>query len=97
MIEQGNFEELSLTGSRKSDMSKDKFLSSQKLSEQIEKIVLEKSLNYFDAMLYFCEETGIEPNEISQYVCGALKQKIQDDAIEMGYLPKKTTVNMFEE
>ncbi|UTS52024.1 hypothetical protein [Synechococcus phage BUCT-ZZ01] len=68
------------------------FMSEMKFSEMIEKKVKEGKHNYFEAVLSFCEENMLEVDDIKQFVSDNLKQKIEMDAIEMGFLPKKATL-----
>lgn len=58
---------------------------------EIEKIVEDKQLSYIDAILHFCEKTGMEIELIGLLVSGTLKSKIEIEAEELHFLPKSTT------
>lgn len=85
----------SLTGLR--EKSATPFMSELKFSEIIEKTVVEKHMNYFEAVSDFCTENDIDPEEIKQFISDNLKQKIEVSAIEMGLLPKRATLFDYDE
>jgi hypothetical protein len=57
-------------------------------SLEIEKIAVEKSLSYMDAVLFYCEQTGFEVELAAKLVSAALKCKIKSEAEELNFLPK---------
>lgn len=60
-------------------------------SETIEKIVSTKKLSYFDAIIYHCEQTGLEPEVAAKLVSPVIKAKITKEAQELNFIPKSTT------
>ena len=68
------------------------FMTMAKFSEQIEQIVLKKKMDYMEAILHFCEENNLEPDEVTKFISSNLKSKIEMNAIESGYLPRKSTL-----
>lgn len=74
----------------------EKFLSSSKFSEIIEKIVKNNSdLNYIDAIVYYCEENNIEIDSISKLVSKPLKEKIKRDATDLNFLKRTSRAKLF--
>ncbi len=68
----------------------DKFISKEKFAEDIEAIVLNKNMNYIDAIVLYCEENNIEIESVNKLISKPLKDKIKFLATELNYL-KKTT------
>ena len=56
---------------------------------KIEDIVKEKSISHMDAVLWYCEQEGLELEGISPLISKALKQKIEADARELNFLPRQ--------
>ena len=55
---------------------------------EIENIVKEKKLTHMDAVLWYCHKNGIEPDKVSSLITKALKEKIENNARELNFLPK---------
>lgn len=62
--------------------------TSKTFSLNIEKIVLEKNITHMDAVLWYCDKEGIEPDTINSLVSKSLKEKIEANARELNFLPK---------
>ena len=48
----------------------------------IENIVKEKNLTHMDAVLWYCEEEGLEPDNLGTLISKGLKEKIEANARE---------------
>jgi len=57
---------------------------------KIEEIVVETKYNYMEAIVHYCELTGMEIELASSLVNKDLKSKIEVDAQELNMLPKTT-------
>jgi len=57
-------------------------------SLEIENIVKEKDITHMDAVLLYCYKNGIEPDKVSSLITKALKEKIENNARELNFLPK---------
>lgn len=57
---------------------------------EIDKIVENKRISYIDAVLFYCEQNGIEIETAAALVKGSakMKAKIQDDAEDLNFLPR---------
>ena len=55
----------------------------------IEDIVKEKHITHMDAVLWFCEQEGLEPDELGTLLSKGLKEKIEANARELNFLPKQ--------
>lgn len=63
-------------------------------SLNIETLVSKKNIPYMDAVLMYCEETGLEVELAAKLVSGALKSKIQLEAEGLNFLPKSNTTKL---
>lgn len=63
-------------------------------SLSIETIVAKKNIPYMDAILMYCEDTGLEVELAAKMVSGALKSKIQIEAEDLHFLPKSNTTKL---
>jgi len=63
-------------------------------SLSIETIVAKKNIPYMDAVIMYCEDTGLEVELAAKLISGALKSKIQIEAEELNFLPKSNTTKL---
>jgi hypothetical protein len=70
------------------------FKTTNEFALYIESIVAEKNISHMDAVLLYCEQNFIDPEDISSMVNKNLKQKIELNMIEMNLLPKKGTLDI---
>ena len=55
----------------------------------IENIVKEKNLTHMDAVLWYCEQEGLEPDCLGTLISKGLKEKIEANARELNFLPRQ--------
>ena len=55
----------------------------------IENIVKEKGITHMDAVLWYCEQEGLEPDELGTLISKGLKEKIEANARELNFLPRQ--------
>lgn len=70
------------------------FKSSNEFSFHIEKLATTKRMSHLDAVLQFCSDHMIDPDEIASKINKSLKEKIEHDFRELNYLPKKAQLDM---
>ena len=58
-------------------------------SLKIEQIALEKNKSHMDAVLWYCSENEIDPSTVARLISKGLKEKIEVNAADLNYLPKK--------
>ena len=68
------------------------FKNSNDFSLHIETIVQSKRINHMDAVLHFCSENMLEPDEVSSLISKSLKEKIASNMRELNFLPRKATL-----
>lgn len=60
----------------------------------IEQMTRDKKISHMDAVLKYCEENFIDPQDISSLVNKSLKAKIELNMIESNLLPKRGTLDI---
>ena len=58
-------------------------MNSKEFSLKIEGIVKEKRISHMDAVIWYCEQNGLDPSQVSSLISKSLKEKIQ---VEETYL-----------
>lgn len=67
------------------------FLNESNFQVMIEELVVSRRLSHLDAMLTYCEENHVDPEDLVSVVSTNLKDKIRMDAMESGSM-KQTSV-----
>jgi hypothetical protein len=65
------------------------FTTSKTFTVAIENIAKDKNLTHMDAVLYYCDKEGIEPDSVGSLVSKGLKEKIEANARDLNFLPKQ--------
>ena len=74
---------------------KDKmFKTANEFSLHIEQTVRDRKINYMDAVLEYCKENYLEPEDVSKLINKSLKDKIEMDFRELNYLPKQAQLDV---
>jgi len=68
------------------------FKSATDFSLHIETIATTQRMSHMDAVLHYCAENYIEPDEIVSLISKSLKDKIENDMKEANLLPKTATL-----
>lgn len=63
-----------------------KFLTPQKFSMEIEKIVVAEGFNYIDAIVHYCNENNIEVESVSKLISKPLKERLKWDATRLNFM-----------
>tara|TARA_B100000902_G_scaffold387568_1_gene431892 strand:- start:399 stop:653 length:255 start_codon:yes stop_codon:yes gene_type:complete len=79
----------------KSKLLEDKFMTSAKFSQEVEKIAFQNSdMNYIDAVLHFCEVNEIEVESVPKLLSKPLKEKIKYEAQELNFIKKTSRAKL---
>ena len=70
------------------------FKGASSFSLHIEKLAKERRLSYMDAVLKYCEENYLEPDDVKHLINKTLKDKIEQDMMEANMLPKKAMLDV---
>ena len=68
------------------------FLNKSKFSKMAEDIAHKKNLSYIDAVVHLCDDTNIDPEDVSKFISNILKDKIEAEARKLNFLPKLNTL-----
>ena len=70
------------------------FKNANDFSLHIEQIVATSNVNYMDAVLEYCKENYLEPEDVAKLINKSLKDKIEMDFRELNYLPKQAQLDV---
>ena len=70
------------------------FKTANEFSLHIEQVVREKKMSYMDAILHYCKENYLEPEDITSLINKSLKDKLEMDFREVNMLPKQATLDV---
>ena len=70
------------------------FKSAAQFSLHIEKMATEKRMTHMEAVLKYCEENFVEPDEIKNLINKPLRGKIEIDMREANLLPKIASLDV---
>lgn len=62
------------------------FLTPESFLTNIEKIMAEKKINHIEAIVDYCDENGLEFNDILPVITRSMKERIKYDAMESGMM-----------
>ena len=54
----------------------------------IDELERTKHLTHMEAIIYYCEQNLMEPEQVTKWIDRSLKEKLQSDADALNYLPK---------
>lgn len=70
------------------------FLTPSKFEALIDQMVNESDYTYVEAIIEYCEENGVDEDQIAKSINPNLKRKLEADAIRLNYLPKKGDLDL---
>ena len=70
------------------------FKTANEFSLHIEGIVRDKRISYMDAVLEYCKENYLEPQDVASLINKSLKEKIEMNFRELNYLPKHAQIDV---
>lgn len=72
----------------------DKFMTAAKFSQDVEKIAHDNSMNYIDAIVFYCETNDIELESVPKLISKPLKEKLKFDAQKLNYIKKTSRAKL---
>jgi hypothetical protein len=70
------------------------FKTANEFSLHIEGMVRDKKISYMDAVLEYCKENYLEPQDVASLINKSLKEKIEMNFRELNYLPKQAQLDV---
>ena len=79
-----------LGGEMPEDTNTEKFLTSTKFSQEIERLVKTSNglITYLEAIVTFCQENEIEMETIPKLLSKPLKERLRHEAMRLNYMKK---------
>ena len=71
----------------------EQFLTKSKFTKLIEKTVADLRIPYMDAIIKVCETNEIELEDIKKFISPVIKNKLEAEAMELNYLPRKNAID----
>jgi|TARA_B110000444_G_C18777106_1_gene565522 hypothetical protein len=71
----------------------EQFLTKSKFTKLIENVVAELRIPYMDAIIKVCETNEIELEDIKKFISPVIKNKLEAEAMELNYLPRKNAID----
>jgi len=65
-------------------------MTPKRFSKIVEDIVIKKSVTHMDAILIYCSDHELEPEDVRKFISKTLKDKVTVNAQDLHYLPKTT-------
>ncbi len=79
----------------KKQLLEDKFMTSAKFSQEVEKIALNNpDMNYIDAVIHYCETNEIEIDSVGKLISKPLKEKIRHEAQQLNFIKKTSRAKL---
>lgn len=79
----------------KKNLLEDKFMTSAKFSQEVEKIALNnQDMNYIDAVLHLCEINEIEVESVPKLISKPLKEKLKYEAQKLNFIKKTSRAKL---
>ena len=63
-------------------------ITPKKFAIIVDDLVRTKHLTHMEAIIYYCEQNIMEPEQVTKWIDRSLKEKLQADAEALNYLPK---------
>ena len=71
----------------------EQFLTKSKFTKLIEKTVADLKIPYMDAIIKVCETNDIELEDIRKFISPVIKDKLEAEAMNLNFLPKKNSID----
>ena len=72
-----------------------KFLCPAKFAQIIEDLVkTNEEMNYIDAIVFYCEQNGLEVDSVTKLISKPLKEKLKCDAINLNFLKRTSRAKL---
>ncbi len=72
----------------------DKFMTTAKFSQEVEKVAFENEMNYIDAIVFYCEKNEIEIESVPKLISKPLKEKLKYDAQKLNFMKKTSRAKL---
>ena len=63
-------------------------MTKNKFTKLIEEQIKGTDMSYIDAIINFCEDNNLDPEDIKKYISDPLRNKLESEARKLNYFPK---------
>lgn len=70
------------------------FKTVNEFSLHIEQLASEKRITHLEAVLEYCRDHMIEPDEVASKVSKSLKAKLEEDFRDLNYFPRRAQLDL---
>ena len=72
----------------------EKFYCPSRFAQEVEKLVVQESVSYIDAIIAFCEINKIDLESVPKLLSKPLKEKLKFEAMELNFLKKTSKAKL---
>ena len=72
----------------------DKFMTTARFLQEVEKVAFENEMNYIDAIVFYCEKNEIEIESVPKLISKPLKEKLKYDAQKLNFMKKTSRAKL---
>ena len=72
----------------------DKFMTTARFSQEVEKVAFDNTMNYIDAIVFYCEKNEIEIESVPKLISKPLKEKLKYDAQKLNFMKKTSRAKL---
>ena len=72
----------------------DKFMTTARFSQDVEKVAFENNMNYIDAIVFYCEKNEIEIESVPKLISKPLKEKLKYDAQKLNFMKRTSRAKL---
>jgi len=76
------------------ELLEDKFMTTARFSQEVEKVAYENQMNYIDAIVHYCETNEIEIESVPKLISKPLKEKLKYDAQKLNYIKQTSKAKL---
>tara|TARA_B100000035_G_scaffold179917_1_gene153471 strand:+ start:1767 stop:2021 length:255 start_codon:yes stop_codon:yes gene_type:complete len=79
----------------KKQLLEDRFMTSARFSQEVEKIALNNpDMNYIDSVIHYCDINEIELDSVSKLISKPLKEKLRHEAQQLNFMKKTSRAKL---
>lgn len=69
-------------------------MTTARFSQEVEKVAFENTMNYIDAIVFYCEKNEIEIESVPKLISKPLKEKLKYDAQKLNFMKKTSRAKL---
>ncbi len=69
-------------------------MTTARFSQEVEKVAFDNTMNYIDAIVFYCEKNEIEIESVPKLISKPLKEKLKYDAQKLNFMKKTSRAKL---